>query len=99
MAAPFDPSEIIGKQGWELARCVEDYFAGWVTYDPSLDDEEYEETVAKLVRIRSVSCQTPDDWTASEAAQEAPKAEPRRAPPLKRIFDEGTMPPRPGFDA
>ena len=49
MVNVFDPSEILGKQGWERAKRMEDYFAGWETSDEDDDEPYFTDLVAKVV--------------------------------------------------
>ena len=93
MGTPFDPSEIVGKQAWELAKSVNDYFRGWEAVDLSISDEDYNRIVAQLVETtasHSVSCQTPVQWGA---VQEVKEAAPRPAPDRKRALGAGTKRP------
>ena len=86
----FDPSETLGKSPWELAKNLEDHFAGWEVVDIALTDQEWEELVYSMILIADVACQTPAEWDEARPTEAAPEATPRPATERLVVLRPGT---------
>ena len=83
----WDLHDVIGaKPQWFLARCLDDYFAGWedTSYSlPSATDDEFYATCVELLAVKETACQCDFADPSFEAAQTAAEAKPDRAEPRK----------------
>lgn len=95
MDTGFDPSEIIGKQAWELARHINDHFAGWEEVDEQLSDQEWNELVASIYCNTSIACQTPAEWAYLEPAQKEKEPAPESPPVRLVVLRPGMQRPTP----
>ena len=86
-------SYVLGLQGWERAWNEDSYMAGEERNQYLSDDATTPDMDANASLVVSIGCQTPSEWQESEPAPEAKEAEPRRAPPLERVFSIGTTSP------
>ena len=82
--------EVLGKQGWERCKCINDYMAGW----ESLIDDTPTSLLGEGCRIarptKETACQTPPEWSNLQEPEKAQEAAPESAPVRLVVLRPGT---------